>query len=597
MPPQGRFSSYRSEQSNVLNPFLGRQTRLALSASCILLAGVSVPAFAQQSGLPTRQQIQLPERVTPPTPPSVTVTNEAPRSASCPFRGNGLTATIDTLSFVGPGNAALPPEIAALLADLRPSAGELPITQLCDLRDAAAARLSAAGYIAAVTIPPQEISRDARTAQLLVIPARLVAVEVVGNSGASADRIASRADRLKSIYPLRTSQVERELLLASDTPGLDVKMTLVSAGTAPGEVIGRLEVSRRAFEVIANLQNYGSRAIGRENGSVRAEFYGLTGLSDLTFVGASSTSDLQEQWTVQGGHYFSLDSGLTFGGSVTYAESRPGIGALDLRANSLLAAAEAYAPVVRTVASRVTVGAGLELIDQESNLHGGGLSAPLTRDRLRVAFLKLEASNRTLRADGSEALSLNGTLQLRKGLDILGASKRGQFDGGYLPSNIEGDPTAFLVRGGLTTRAQSGRFALLARIEGQYSAKPLLGFEEYALGNFTIGRGYDPATMLGDSALGGRLQPSFFVGFGRSVVEPYAFADAVRIWNEDAFAPDNGRTLASAGVGARLYLANRFIIDAAWAHPFDRANNVPGAQRAPDRLLVSLTAAFGPKGR
>lgn len=535
------------------------------------MAGLCVPAVAQQSGLPTRQQIELPDRVTPPAGSGVTVTNTPVRSGPCPFEGSGLTATIAALDFAGPGGTALPTELSGLLADLRPSAQELPITQLCDLRDAAAARLSAAGYIAAVTIPPQEISRETRSAQLLVIPAKLVGIAVVGDSGGQADRIAARADRLRAIYPLRTSEVERELLLASDTPGLDFKMTLVAAGTAPGEVIGRLQVSRRDFEIVANLQNAGSRAIGREIGSVRAEFYGLTGLSDLTFIGASATGDLEEQWTLQGGHYFSLDSGLTFGGSVVYAQSRPGIGGLDLRANSLLAALEAYAPVVRTVASRVTFGGGLELIDQESNLRGGGISVPLTRDRLRVAFMKLDANHRGLRRDGSEAFSLDGTLQLRQGLDILGASERGVADGSYFPSNLEGDPTALVVRGGLSARMQRRNLALLARVEGQYSASPLLGFEEYAVGNFTIGRGYDPAATLGDSAIGARLQPSAFLRARGSVIEPYVFFDAVRIWNEDSFTTENGRTLTSAGIGARFYVANRFVLDAGWARPFDKA--------------------------
>lgn len=577
--------------------FVGRQVRLALAGLCLLGGGIYTPAMAQDTGLPTRQQIELPERVAPPPRTEVKVSDKTARQAACPFETSNLTAQLDSVSFTGVDGSELPAEFARLLEKIAPSASEAPISQLCDLRDAAAVKLSAAGYLAAVTIPPQEISRERRTARLIVIPTRLVSIEVTGNAGGYASRIAARAERLKAIFPLRTAAVERELLLASDTPGLDVKMTLVAAGTAPGEVIGRLEVRRRDFEIVANVQNYGSRAIGREIGSVRAEFYGLTGLSDVTFLGASSTADFSEQWTLQGGHYFSLDSGLTFGGSLVYAESRPGLGTLDLRANSLLGVAEAYTPVLRTVANRVTIGAGLELIDQESNLGGDGGAVPLTRDRLRVAFLKIAGAHRTLRSDGSEAMSLDGTLQLRQGLDILGATKKGVADGPYFPSNLEGDPTAMVVRGGVTARAQQRNLALLARVEGQYSASPLLGFEEYAIGNFTIGRGYDPATTLGDSALGARLQPSAFLRAGRAVVEPYAFFDIVRIWNQDTFTTENGRTLSSAGLGARLYIADRLVLDAAWARPFDKAANVPGAGRASDRLLVSLTAAFGRAGR
>lgn len=562
-----------------------------------MLSSGSIPAIAQQSSFPTRQQIELPDRALSPPVNEVRVSQEARRPLPCPLEANELSLRIQAINFIGVDGTALPVEIRRALEDISPSNEEVPISQLCDLRDAAVARLSATGYIAAVTIPPQEIRRDTRAVTLLVIPARLVDIEIVGGAGRQAKRVLARAERLKAIYPLRTSDLERELLLASDTPGLDVKMALVSAESAPGEVIGRLEVSERAFEIVANAQNFGSAAIGRELGSVRAEFHGLAGLSDVTFIGASSTGDFEEQWTLQAGHYLTLDSGLTLGGSILYAESRPGIGALDLRANSLLGAIEASVPIVRTVADRVTIGGGLELIDQQSNLQGGAISVPLTRDRLRVAFVEFQGGHRKLSRDGRETLSLDGVLQLRQGLDILGASERGQADGLYLPSNLEGDPTAFVVRGGLTGRAQHGSVALLARLEGQYSANPLLGFEKYAVGNFTIGRGYDPASTLGDSALGVKLQPSIFVRAGKNLLEPYAFVDAVRIWNRDTFTTENGRTLASAGLGARVYLANRFVLDAAWAHPFDKPINLPGVERAPDRLLVSLTASFGPGGR
>lgn len=577
------------------NLFFGART-LAAVACCTLIGGVSTSALAQSSGLPTRQQIELPDRVVPPAS-QVRISQEARRPLPCPLDESDISLHIESVNFVGVKGAVLPDEIIRTLEGIKPSGDQAPISQVCDLRDAAVARLQAAGYLAAVTIPPQEIGRDTRAVSLLVIPARLVDIEIVGSAGKQGGRVLARAQRLKAIYPLRTSDLERELLLASDAPGLDVEMALVSAGGVPGEVVGRLELTERAFDIVANVQNYGSSAIGREVGSIRAEFYGLTGLSDVTFIGASSTADFEEQWTLQGGYYNTFGSGLRLGGSLLYAESRPGIGALDLRANSLLGAIEAYMPVVRSVTDRITLGGGLELIDQESNLQAGGFAVPLTRDQLRVAFLELESSHRKLRRDGREAFSLDTMLQLRQGLDILGATERGQADGLYLPSSLEGDPTAFVVRGGATARLQGGNLALLARIEGQYSANPLLSFEKYAVGNFTIGRGYDPATTLGDSAIGARLQPSVFVRAGKNLFEPFAFLDAVRIWNEDTFTTEDGRTLASAGLGARLYLANRFVFDAVWAYPFDKPINLPGVDRAPDRLLVSLTASFGPKGR
>ncbi|ABC62094.1 ShlB/FhaC/HecB family hemolysin secretion/activation protein [Erythrobacter litoralis] len=564
----------------------------ALATACVAVGG----SLSAQS-LPSREQIELPQPTAPDLNPNISVDREDVRQAPCPFDASELTANITTVTFSGPDNRVLPADIAALLADIVPGEGMLPISQLCDLRDEAARRLDDAGYIAAVTIPEQQISNEARSARLSVILARLAEVQVVGDQGGQAGRIAARVERLKNLYPLRIADLERELLLASDNPGLDVALNLVAAPNGqPGEVIGQLRVIRKPFAITASANNLGSRALGREIGSVRAELYGLTGLADVTFIGASATLDFEEQWTIQGGHYFSLDSGLTFGGSLAYAESRPTIG-LPLKADSLLGAIEAYYPVTRTVTSRGILGGGLEIINQDSVLSAGGVTVPVTRDKLRVAFAKLEGTQREFAPDGRVISLLSGTIQLRKGLDIFDATQRGTADGLYFPSKLEGDPTALLVRGGYSISQRFGDFALLTQLQGQYSGVPLLAFEEFSVGNYTIGRGYDPASTSGDSALGVRVQPSVVFRSGRTTIEPYGFVDAVRIWNKDTFTTENGRSLSSAGLGARVYFADRFVLDAAWAHPFDKPLNVPGSSRAPGRFLVSLTASFGPSAR
>ncbi|MBX7489856.1 hypothetical protein K3177_15220 [Qipengyuania sp. GH25] len=568
------------------------RSRTGAVVAAILVTGVGGPALAQT--LPSREQIELPHLTPLETTTQVSV-ERAPQSLACPFSNSELAADIRSVIFTDGAGGALPADVAQVLAGIEPVAGNQPLSQICALRDAAADRLRNAGYIAAVTIPEQEIGKSSGTLRLAVLLGRLVAVEVVGDSGGQAARIAARIERLKTLYPLRTADLERELLLASDNPGVDVSLNLASAGR-PGELIGKLSVARKTFALTANVNNFGSKALGREIGTVRAELYGLTGLADVTFIGASSSLDFEEQWSVQGGHYFSLDSGATFGGSLAYSESRPDIG-LPIRAKSLLGSIEGYAPIVRTVAARGTIGGGLEIIDQKSNLVAGGISVPVTRDKLRVAFVKVEGTRRGFASDGSIASLFSGTLQVRKGLDILGASERGAGSGGYFPSKLEGDPTALVVRGGFANLMRWGRFGLLTELQGQYSAKALLAFEEFSVGNYTIGRGYDPSATSGDSALGVRVQPSVTIPASRVTIEPYAFFDAVRIWNKDSFTSENGRSLLSAGAGARFYLGSRFMLDAAYAHPFDKPLGLPLVKRSPDRFLLSLTASFGPSAR
>ena len=75
---------------------------------------------------------------------------------------------------------------------------------------------------------------------------------------------------------------ERYLLLASDIPGYAVRLTLRPAGSAPGDVIGDVTVQHTPAYVDFNVQNGGSKELGRWGGVVRGELYGLTGLGDRT---------------------------------------------------------------------------------------------------------------------------------------------------------------------------------------------------------------------------------------------------------------------------------------------------------------------------
>jgi len=557
----------------------------------------SQAAVVGAQSLPSREQIELPSAPEVTSAPQVNVADASTRTAACPFDESALAVDLNSVVFVDAAGGPLPPAIAALLDDVVPADGRRPVGQLCDLRDEAARRLSAAGYVAAVTIPPQEIVDTDRSARLTVILARLAGVNVVGGDNAASRSIVARTERLKALYPLRVADIERELLLASDNPGVEVLMTLRRA-ERPGEVIGDLRVARRPFSVLATIQNLGSKTIGRETATVRAEAYDLTGNADVTFIGGSATLDFEEQLTVQAGHYMTLGSGLNIGGSVTKGWSRPDLDALDYRAESLIAAADFRYPVVRGTRRDAVIGGGFELVDQKAELNAGGTALPVTLDKLRVAYLSASTAVREPLPQGGEAWSAEATVSLRQGLDIFDATQRGQqTTSGYLPSRAEGDPTATVLRGGARTQIRlTPGFSLSTSLQGQYASGPLLAFEEYSVGNFTIGRGYDPGATSGDHALAARLEPAvwFPTGTNKFAFQAYAFADAVRIWNEDSFTTENDRSVRSLGVGARAYVPGRLVLDVTYAKPLDPELNQPGAPDAPARLLLSLTTQFGP---
>ena len=576
-----------------MSVFRGAAGRFGLLGGVVSTLAVTAPSNAQDisNPLPTREQVELvPERTERPS--KVDIRSQDVVRPPCAFENSPLEVSLERIRLAGPGGEALPAEFAALLAPVKPRPGKQPLSTLCDLRDEVAQRLSAAGYIASVDIPPQEI--NAGEATLAITLVRLIDVQLTGNSGPYSRTIASRIAQLKALGPLRRQDVERILLIAGDVPGLNVSLNLQPAGTRPGEVIGLLAVGYTPWSLVGNVQNWGSRTIGRESASVRAEYYGLTGLSDRTFIGLSSTLDTDEQQTVQVGHIFGDDRGGTIGAQVSYAWSRPDLGGLDFRSRSLIASLDAAAPLLRGVRENVSAGAGFELIEQRSYLGDPENDLVITRDKLRVVYARIQAGLREPRFVGADAYAVGGMVELRKGFGIFDASEAGA----VTLSRRDGNPEAFVLRGNIDGAAfVAPGLGLAGSLQGQYADDPLLSFEEYAVGNYRLGRGYDPGATSGDRAFGFRIEPrADLPTTGPIRAQAFAFYDHVKIWNLDRLTTEDGRILRSWGFGARFGLFGRAALEAIYAIPEDKAL-ATDRRVASSRFLLSLTAQFSPNAR
>ena len=566
----------------------------ALAAAWIGLA--SSVAGAQQTPLPSRQE------VTPPTPDrqdasTVAVdVGAALERPPCPFENSPLRVSLNRVDFARPDGTALQPELAAALAGLDFPTGDQPIAAVCTIRDRANAALRRGGWVASVQIPAQEVADG--VLRLQVVAARIVEMRVRGEPGPYQALLADRIRRIQALDPLNERETERLLLLAGDTPGLEVQLSLRPAGGEQGAVIGELTVAYRRFALLLNAQNYNSRFLGRETGYLRAEAYGLTGLADLTYLGLSATAQFEEQRIVQVGHVFGLDgNGTTLGGRFTYAWSRPDLGALDFRTDTLITGFDVARPLVRSLRGNVRARGGFDYIDQDSEVRSNGAGVPLTTDRLRIFYAALDADHQVVRADGSTALAAAATVELRQGVDLFGSSERG-FTGGDLTSRIDGSARALVARFNAEAVLGLGRiFSIAGQAQVQWANKPLLSYEEYSIGNLTIGRGYDPGSNSGDRAAGARLElranlPEV-VGVSPQL---FGFYDYLRIRNLDENALERRRGFESYGGGARVSLPGSLLLEVIYARPRDRILLLD--ERPPsDRILVSLTAQFRDRAR
>jgi len=567
-----------------------------------LLAGLLWSGAAAAQTNPPQQSLPSPEQVTPPTPEiqkrsSVNVdSRSAFQAETCPFDDSPLRLDLKKVEFSRPDGSALQPEIAAAISDLKLPSGDQSIRVVCELRDTVNAALRRRGWIASVQIPAQEITDG--VLKLQIVTARMVETRVRGNPGPYDKLLRERLAQLQAYDPLNERTVERLLLLAGDVPGLDVQLALRPAGGKQGDVIGEVTINYRRFTVLANAQNYNSKVLGRETAYVRGEYYGLTGMADLTYLGVSSTADFQEQKILQAGHIIGLDGkGTTFGGRVSYAWSRPDLGALDYRTDTLIAGFDLTRPLVRSLNTNVSVGAGFDYIDQYTNIYSGDAKLPLTRDKMRIVYASMSGDMRDLRLDGSVIWSLRTAIELRKGFDIFGASKTGFVDG-HVQSRIDGNSSAFVARGSVEgIVGPSPWFRLIGKGQVQWTDVSLLNYEEFSLGNLTIGRGYDPGANSGDRAVGLSAEAEFTLPISqRFTVQPFGFYDFVYLDNLDRGATERNRKLSSFGGGVRLTLPGMALLEVTYAHPKDKALTID-KRRPSDRLLLSLSLRFSDTAR
>jgi len=122
----------------------------------------------------------------------------------------------------------------------------------------------------------------------------------------------------------------------------------------------------------------------------------------------------------------------------------------------------------------------------------------------------------------------------------------------------------------------------------------LLSFEEFTAGNYTVGRGYEPATLSGDSGVGlsAELRGPRLLPLKRSklAVQPFIFGDAAWVWNKhDGEGADH---LTSAGGGIRAELADRFRLDGTIAVPLEKTGILD--RKGDVRVLVTLTTRILP---
>jgi len=517
-------------------------------------------------------------------------------SGNCPFAGQGLRITLSRVMVQG-STVLGAQEIDAAVANLIGHDSDLSV--VCDARDRVAQLFADKGYrLTRVDLPPQRI-----TSGVLVLAATegyVAKVDTAGLApmGASANLARQFLEPLATHRPTRWADIERAVWLARDIPGAQIDLRLQASPDGPGAldlVAGAAAIQH--VDVSAGLQNMGAPEFGEVTGFTRIDANSFTPFGERSSLLVSATTTGGQKAVEDTESAFLGASGLRGDFDLAYSHTLAGgaISALGITGDSYNGKVGLDYPIVRGPALNLQVRGGFEYADERNSLgalQGLGSAAVLFHDELRIVTFEGDLH---WAPDGVRQLSVDASLEYRQGVIGLGSSRMGDAD----LSRADGDPGAGVVRSAQTVRWTFGGRPSFGRdggpwieliAQGQWTDRSLLASEQFQVGNFTVGRGYDPGAASGDRALGAQVEAgwpaSITVFSARSSIEPFVFYDAARVENVTSYSSD----IASVGGGVRADLPWALHLDATAADPL-RAP-LPYAKTPPARLLISLNRVF-----
>lgn len=585
--------------------------RLLLATGLVSAASVLLTdsAFAQQAPViqatgaaPTRDELTPVNPQREEVKPRVTIEDGVERSPCAlddpAYADIKVTLTAANFNNLGPVPAS---ELTASYADYLGK--ELPISTLCRIRDSAATKLRALGYVAAVQVPVQRIENGVVGFEVLF--AKVTGIRVVGKGGANERQVESYLSKLADGQFFNRFRAERYLLLARDIPGYDVRLSLKPAGTGAGDTIAEITLTRTPVVVDFSAQNFAAATTGRYGGQLRATFNGLTGLGDKTTISVYSTSQFNEQQIYQFGHELLIGgNGLKLGGRITYALTRPDLGPTipKVSAKTTYANGELSYPFVRSLGYSIRGALGFDYLNQTVEF----AASPLSDDKLRVAYVRFDMDAVDLKGrgpDGGVLWRITGSAEARQGLSVFNASinclKAPLVCGanGFTPPSLpDGNPKSTVFRLAASFELHPLKnITFIVSPRAQFTNTSVFSFEQFSTGNYSIGRGFDPGAIVGDKGAGAqvelrvdtlRLDPRSNIAF-----QPYVFSD--NAWISDKGSTfNNPMRLNSAGGGLRIDLGGRARIDMSGAVPL---STLPGEfKRRKPRFLVSISTTLLP---
>lgn len=481
--------------------------------------------------------------------------------------------TVSSISVVG-GDDVPAGELDAAVASF--VGHRLTTDDMRDLLAAVSGVARAHGYLfARSTAPAQTLDNGA-----LRIELDRGHIDEVRLTGARNKAVQSVLDRLRGHAP-RRAEVERQLMLAQDLPGVRIGSVRYEREGAKGILVVPVTYDRVAGR--ASADNWGSHALGPFRAQLAFDFNGLLDGRDQLSVSDLATPAQPRELNVLWARYaYQLnDSGTELALFGAYGRTRSGGIWRDYDSNgeSVTAGLSLAQPLVRGRKVSLWLNGEFDYIAVDQWFAGD----KVRRDRVATASLSV---NGYAPLAGGRIRAGVGAIQ---GLDIFGAT-------------ASGDPLA--SRPGADSRFTSfsawtnwagdiaGPFSARFAVTAQLSTRPLLAVEQISIGGPVFGRAYDFSERSGDRGILGsaELQAKLLDRSDGLLrwVQLYGFADAGDVSNlRNSYGTGQ---LYSAGLGARATVASSLRLGIEAAFPIN-ADRYETGDKSP-RISASASTSF-----
>ncbi|MDB5429566.1 MAG: heme:hemopexin-binding protein [Caulobacter sp.] len=455
------------------------------------------------------------------------------------------------------------------------------LSDLHNIARAAERVYASAGYpFVAIVLTPQAV--EGGVVRFKVVEGHISSLTVLSNDATARRQTAAVFGGLVDRRPLAANDVEGAYVHARDIPGLAIDGALRRGGV-PGGMDLVVRAQHQDWRVYANANNLYPETVGPWGVLLGVDHFGSSPYGDQTSLQLYSSVDGGQQIVGRISHRQILNaSGTSVAGMILVAKAEPGgvVAPLDLATNVTAGRLSVSQPLIERLNFSLGGTFGFEASDQKTKVFN---SIAITDDRLRIFSLSFSGD-----ASARGGYHLDYSFEVRKGIEGLNSSKEG--DAGL--SRAGANPQATVAR--MTVAGQTPPFhtvRLYGRFDGQVTGDALTAPEQYAVGNLSIGRGYQPGAAFGDKAAALSAEVRFGpYPAGKFRVQPFVFYDTAELWTLTPGA-HREHTISSVGGGIRLEAPGRMHLDLSYSAPQDPPMGL-GEPTPHARVLLSLTVGL-----